>query len=226
MKKLLFFLCAGMVAFWFSISPSLADSGDKEGLSLRDELLMEHIILMLWDMDYTSPRQMSPADLCRRTMTFMMHGQSDLGEYRDEDNSDNSCFINIPDRYSLFFPKKAVEDVALNIFGGWLDGHTLPDRYFRGSNGYYIDMQATIDDRARDFADEVWLPSYAEISSAHMEADGTRIINGKLRRFKMLDDSVDQEEILWIAATFMARFSPVKNGWKLETFVITGEPMG
>ena len=224
MKKLLFFLCAGMVAFLCSIPPSWADSGDKDGLSLRDELFMEHTMLMLWDINYTFPQQMSPADLCRTTITYMMHGQPELGEYFNEENPDSPYFINIPGRYVLFFPKKAVEQAALNIFGGWLDGQTLPDGYFCGSNGYYIDVESTVDDR--NFAEDVWLPSYAEISSAHREANGSCIINGNLRRFRLQDDSADHEEILWVKATFMARFAPDENGWNLETFVITGEAMG
>lgn len=226
MKKLLFVLCVGMVAFLFGISSSRADSGDKAGLSLRDELSLEHVMLMLWDMGYTSPRKMDSADLCRSTMTYMMHGQSELGESRDENNPGNTHFTNIPDRYFLFFPKKAVEQTALNIFGGFMDGNTLPDGYFCGSNGYYIDMEATEKDRFMMHEGDIWLPSYAEISSAHREANGTCIINGRLRRFKMLDDSAEREEILWAAATFMARFSPTENGWKLEAFVITEEAMG
>lgn len=142
----------------------------------------------------------------------------------NEENPDSPYFINIPGRYVLFFPKKAVEQAALNIFGGWLDGQTLPDGYFCGSNGYYIDVESTVDDR--NFAEDVWLPSYAEISSAHREANGSCIINGNLRRFRLQDDSADHEEILWVKATFMARFAPDENGWKLETFVITGEAMG
>lgn len=68
------------------------------------------------------------------------------------------------------------------------------------------------------------LPSFVEITSKYVDNKGAVILNGNLRRFKMMDNG---EITVWRAATFMAHFSPAEGGdWKLDSFVITEEAMG
>jgi hypothetical protein len=71
---------------------------------------------------------------------------------------------------------------------------------------------------------EAYLPAYCAIESQMQQADGTLILNGRMRRFKQHPDS--GQEILWASAPFMARFVPTERGWQLVSFIFTEEAMG
>ena len=75
-----------------------------------------------------------------------------------------------------------------------------------------------------DASPDSYLPSFAAVESIHRQADGSVILNGKLRRFQQ--DFSTMEEFLWASAPFMARFAPDESGWRLTSFVITEEAMG
>lgn len=217
MKRQFFSLIAGLAVF-FCVASSWATPEERAAPSLRDKLLMKHTLLTLWDMGYTSPGKMDPVNVCRMSLYFLLRGQPDSGEDRE---GNPARFTNIPERYQFFFSKELTERIALDVFGGWMEENAAPEGVFPGAGGYYIDMATFL--AGRPWTEEADLPRYTEIVSLFPEKNGAVMLNGKLRRFHMTDDG---DEVLWGAASFMARFSPSERGWKLESFVITEEAMG
>lgn len=217
MKKWRKFLCslfAGVLTLFLSLSSSYAAE-----LSLRDELLMKHTIHTLWDMGIVTAGNSSSETLCQNTLIFLSRGRFETeNRYEQPDR-----FTNIPEEYDVFIKKELVEKTALNVFGGWIDKNNLCQYVFLGSEGYYVDLLSLLDTAQLNY-ELIDLPSFVEVTSKHVDNKGAVILNGQLRRFKMMDDG---EIILWSGATFMARFSPAEGGdWKLDSFVITEEAMG
>lgn len=213
-RKFICGLFAGVLSVFFALSSSFA----AEELSLRDELVMKHTIHTLWDMGYMAPEKLDSIALCKQTLLFLSRGQ-----YESESRFANpERFSNTPEPYSSFISKELVEKTALNVFGGWIDKNDLSQHVFLGSQGYYFDFLPILDGAVLNY-ELIDLPSFVEVTSKHVDKNGAVILNGNLRRFKMMDDG---EMILWSQATFMARFSHNEGDWKLNSFVITEEAMG
>lgn len=213
-RKFICSLFAGILTLSLSLSSSYAAE-----LSLRDELLMKHTIHTLWDMGLVTIGKSSSETLCQNTLIFLSRGR--FGSENRYEQPDR--FTNIPEEYNNFIKKEEVEKTALNVFGGWIDKNNLCQYVFLGSEGYYFDLLSLLDTAQLNY-ELIDLPSFVEVTSKHIDNKGAVILDGKLRRFKMMDDG---EIIIWSAATFMARFSPVEGGdWKLDSFVITEEAMG
>lgn len=213
-RKFICSLFAGVLTLFFSLSSSYAAD-----ISLRDELLMKHTIHTLWDMGLVTIGNSGSAALCQNTLVFLSRGR--FGSENRYEQPDR--FTNIPEEYNNFIKKEEVEKTALNVFGGWIDKNDLSQHVFLGSQGYYFDFLPILDGAVLNY-ELIDLPSFVEVTSKHADKNGAVILNGKLRRFKMMDDG---EVIIWSAATFMARFSPAEGGdWKLDSFVITEEAMG
>jgi hypothetical protein len=184
----------------------------------QDILVMKHDLLTLWNMGINSPRQMDEEELLFMSLSFLMRSQ--MGDSAELSSEYPNRFTNLPQNYSLFFPKKDVERVARLVFNGFL-GTEHPEGVFLGAEGWYIDENIFGRD-VEPFSDG-FLPSYCTVESMMQQADGTLIFNGKMRRFKQVDGT---GEILWAAAPFMARFSPAEEGWQLVSFIFTEEAMG
>lgn len=217
MRKFLSMLFAGVLTAFFTFSSVLA--AEENTLSLRDELMMKNTIHVLWDMDFKySTAHIHPEALSQLTLVFMQRAHFNI----EDVYCNPERFTNIPEEYTMFFPKEEVDKVALNVFGGWIDKNNLNEGIFIGAKGYYVDQEKAIMSFPMNY-DVVSDPGFVEITSKHMEKDGSVILNGKLRRFRVTED---REMIICSAATFMARFSPSEGDWKLQSFVITEEAMG
>lgn len=212
-RKFICSLFAGVLTLFFSLSSSYAAD-----ISLRDELLMKHTIHTLWDMGLVTIGKSSSETLCQNTLIFLSRGR--FGSENRYEQPDR--FTNIPEEYNNFIKKEEVEKTALNVFGGWIDKNNLCQYVFLGSEGYYFDLLSLLDTAQLNY-ELIDLPSFVEVTSKHIDNKGAVILDGKLRRFKMMDDG---EVIVWSQATFMARFSPNEGDWKLDSFVITEEAMG
>ena len=216
MRKFLSILFVGVLTVFFTFSSVWA--AEENTLSLRDELMMKNTLHVLWDMDFRySTGYIHPEALSQLTLVFM-----ERANYHIENIYGNpERFTNMPEEYDMFFPKEEVEKVALNVFGGWINKNNLNEGIFIGAKGYYVNHEKAILSFPMD--DGVNRPGFVEITSKHMEKDGSVILNGMLRRFQNLGyDGM----IICSAATFLARFSPSDGDWKLESFVITEEAMG
>lgn len=220
MKKILLSLCACFIAAQFSIVQAPAQSAGNKPLTDKDVLLMKHTLFSLWGMGLTSLPQMDDEYLYINSILYIQKNQfRESVEMRD---SYPMRFHNIPERYDAFFPEALVEGTARNVFKGWLDKNVEIDGIFHGTEGYYVDFEWLMNYMPDD--ENLYLPGYTEITSLHYEDDGSILLNGKLRRFRYTEDG--EKEILWGAATFMARFVPSENAWQLTSFVITEEGMG
>ncbi len=215
MNRLFAILFAGLLSAFLACTPARAAQPE---LTTSDQLTMKHIIMSLWDMGYNAPERMDAAALCQKTLFYITRAEPEMFDSRD---TKEDLFTNIPDNYQLFFPKEIVESGALNIFNGWISEKNLPDGVFLGTRGYYMDPQVFFNKSPYDENSD--LPRYAEILTVSNGPGSSVVVNGTLRRFKMMDSG---EYLIWGIATFMANFTHTDKGWKLDSFVISEESVG
>lgn len=214
MKKIL----ASLIAMALALAVSVPAEAAPSQPSKQELLVMKHDLLTLWNMGFESPRQMDEKELLFISISFLMRSQ--MGDSAELSSEYPSRFTNLPQNYSLFFPKKEVERVARLVFNGFL-GAEQPEGVFLGAEGWYVDENVFGQD-VEPFSDG-FLPSCCTVESMMQQADGTLMLNGKARRFRQVEGS---GEILWAAAPFMARFVPTETGWQLTSFIFTEEGMG
>ena len=214
MKKILASLIVLALAFTASAPAEAAPPKPTK----QDLLVMKHNLLTLWNMGIMNPQQVDPTELLHTSISFLMRGQlNDSCEMRVDYPS---RFTNLPPNYDMFFSKADVEKTAFLVFNGFI-GESMPPSVFLGAEGYYVDNQKFYADIVID--GDTYQPSYCTIEAMMQQADGTVILNGKVRRFKQLNGP---QEILYGSAPFMARFVPTDRGWQLVTFIFTEEAMG
>jgi len=214
MKKIFAFLFVSSILFAFSSTSALATKKPEK----EDILLMKHTVLTLWNMGLNTSHSMDNTALYINTLRFLIRGQvNHNGEFREDYPN---RFINIPEKFNLFFDQELVERTGRIVFDGWMDSSTLPPGIFLGAKGYYVEDEIL----NQPFPTESYLPSFAAVDSLQQLQNGTVILSGKLRRFKQNPSTL--EEIPWASAPFMARFSPTEEGWQLTSFVITEEALG
>ena len=214
MKKILASLVILALAFMASAPAEAAPQKPTK----QDILVMKHNLLTLWNMDIMTPQQVDTSEALHTTIAFLMRGQ--LNESCETRADYPSRFTNLPPNYDLFFPKAEVEKTAFLVFNGFI-GEARPTSMFLGAEGWYVDSEKFYADIEMD--SDSFLPSYCTIEAMMQQADGTLILNGKVRRFKQLNSA---EEVLFGSAPFMARFAPTERGWQLVTFIFTEEAMG
>ena len=215
MKKILASLVVLALAFMASAPVEAAPQKPTR----QDLLVMKHNLLTLWNMGIMNPQQVDASEALHTSIHFLIRSQiNESCEMREEHPS---RFANLPPNYDLFFPKAEVENTACLVFNGFI-GEARPTSMFLGSEGWYVDSEKFYADIEID--SDSYLPSYCTIEAMMQQADGTLILNGKVRRFKQDHDT--GQEILWAAAPFMARFAPAERGWQLVTFIFTEEAMG
>lgn len=216
MKKILASLITLSIVFSFCSAPAGADGPVP---TRQDILVMKNDLFTLWVTGFTSPRQMDEGELLQATLRFILHGQyNDSVESLEEQPA---RFTNLPSEYGLFVSSKDVEQVARRVFNGFI-GNSLPPGVFRGAEGYYINPPVFYEFSPVD--DDAGLPGYCTVESTMQQANGTFILNGKVRRFKQ--NLGMGQEILWAAAPFMARYTFEDGRWVLTTFIFTEEAMG
>ena len=215
MKKILASLLVLVLPFLLPAPAKAAPSPSRQDL-----LVMEHELLTLWSMGITSSGPMDEQELLSATLRYLMQGE--LEESVEEISSNPGRFTNLPPDYSLFVPRQKAENTAFLVFNGFV-GQNLPSGVFLGAEGYYINPIALVQSHAA-MEGEGYLPAYCTIESQMQQADGTLILNGRVRRFKQHPDT--GQEILWASAPFMARFVPTERGWQLVSFIFTEEAMG
>ena len=216
MKKILASLLVLALSFLLSAPAEAAPQKPTK----QDILSMKHSLLTLWKMGIKSSQPMGEAELMASTLVFLLQGE--LEESVEEISENPGRFTNLPPDYSLFVPRQKAENTAFLVFNGFV-GQSLPSGVFLGAEGYYINPIALVQSHAA-MDGEGYLPAYCTIESQMQQADGTLILNGRMRRFKQHPDS--GQEILWASAPFMARFVPTERGWQLVSFIFTEEAMG
>ena len=214
MKKILASLIVLARAFMASAP---ADAAPKKPTK-QDILVMKHNLLTLWNMGIMNPQQVDTSEALHTSISFLIRGQ--MNESCEMRSDYPARFTNLPPNYDLFFPKAVVEDTAFLVFNGFI-GEARPTSMFLGAEGWYVDSEKYYADIEMD--SDSFLPSYCTIEAMMQQADGTLILNGKVRRFKQLNSA---EEVLFGSAPFMARFAPTERGWQLVTFIFTEEAMG
>ena len=218
MKKILAPLLVLALSFLLS-APAEAASA-KPAPTKQDILVMKHNLLTLWKMGIKSSQPMGEAELMASTLVFLLQGE--LEESVEEISTNPDRFTNLPPDYSLFVLRQKAENTAFLVFNGFV-GQNLPSGVFLGAEGYYINPIALVQSHAA-MEGEGYLPAYCTIESQMQQADGTLILNGRMRRFQQNSDT--GQEILWASAPFMARFVPTERGWQLVSFIFTEEAMG
>ena len=216
MKKIL----ASLIVLAFAFMASAPAEAAPQKPTRQDILVMKHNLLTLWKMGIKSSQPMGEAELMASTLVFLLQGE--LEESVEEISENPDRFTNLPPDYSLFVPRQKAENTAFLVFNGFV-GQNLPSGVFLGAEGYYINPIALVQSHAA-MEGEGYLPAYCTIESQMQQADGTLILNGRMRRFKQNSDT--GQEILWGSAPFMARFVPTERGWQLVTFIFTEEAMG
>ena len=216
-KKAIFPL---VLAILLAVAPVQAVSAAQPSPDTREVLLLRQSLFTLWQMGFSFSRPLDAHELCDATLRFLIRNQFMHSAAFREDAS--ARFANIPENYNVFFDKALVEQTARYIFNGWIDQNALCPGVFLGASGYYVDMERL--HRDIPINDDTFLPGYASVESLQQQGDGTLIMSGKFRRFKLNEDS--GKEILWGAAPFMARFVLEDGKWRLVSFIITEEAMG